>query len=100
MGGLLSLVLVIILVAIGIRWVLELSGRGEALPPGVDAQRLERIESALSTLESRLDDLQDQQRFLEGLLGDRKQGSLPPGPSEEETGERSILFDVDRDSSA
>ncbi len=42
----------------------------ERLPPSEGA-RFDRLESALNSLESRLDDLTEQQRFLERLLAER-----------------------------
>ena len=77
----------------GLQWI---SGqRGEPLPP-VDHARLDRMESALAALESRLDELHDQQRFLERLLEDRPEPrALEPGADTEVSGDDvdSILFD-------
>lgn len=101
----LTLAVIFVAVVAGIRW-LRLDGR--ELPPGrvVSPAQLDRVESALSALEARLDELQDQQRFLERLLADRQEpGALPPAEAgrrkersrESESGEdgaeESILFD-------
>ncbi len=68
--------------------------RREPLPPA-DTGRLERIESALSALESRLDEVQDQQRFLERLLAERPEPrSLESGATDDKDVD-SILFDRD-----
>ena len=85
-----------------------ISGRGEKAVPPVDDERLSRIESALSALESRLDSLQEQQRFLERLLADRpapksleageperEEAAAEPGSDESSHGVDSILFDTD-----
>lgn len=71
---------------------------------GVDrsAGRLDRMESALGALEARLDDLQEQQRFLERLLAERPQPGALPGPGdghgggggEREGSGGGILFDT------
>lgn len=77
----------------GLQWISS-SRRDPLPPPGGD--RLDRMESALASLESRLEELQDQQRFLERLLADRPQprglesGSAPAGSGEDVD---SILFD-------
>lgn len=72
------------------------SQRREPLPPA-DTGRLDRIESALSALESRLDEVQDQQRFLERLLAERPEPpSLESGAADgPDAGVDSILFDRD-----
>ncbi len=94
----------------GLQWI----GRSpRSLEPprdgGQGRAELERIEGALTRLEARVDDLQDQQRFLERLLARRQEDpALPPAaprehrPSAEATeGEAapsskpdSILFDI------
>lgn len=62
--------------------------------------RLDRMESALGALEARLDDLQEQQRFLERLLAERPRHAALPGPGDgggDGGGEGSgggILFDT------
>ncbi|MEJ2504108.1 MAG: hypothetical protein P8177_12490 [Gemmatimonadota bacterium] len=81
----------------GLRW-LRLDGRELQSGDGVGPERLDRVETALEALEARLDELQDQQRFLERLLSERQEApALPPErPSAEtESGEapQSILFD-------
>jgi outer membrane murein-binding lipoprotein Lpp len=57
--------------------------------------RFDRLESALALLESRLDDLQEQQRFLERLLAERPETrSLPRSPRERPADDsHGILFD-------
>ncbi|MDX1673806.1 MAG: hypothetical protein R3314_03295 [Longimicrobiales bacterium] len=72
----------------GLRWI----GQRPELPPA-DPARLDRIESALESLESRLASLQEQQRFLERLLDDRTRGALEAGP-DPETPPDSVLFDT------
>lgn len=72
MMGFLSLLLFVLMIAIlasaGIRFLDQRRElRGSGAPPG----QLERLESALSSLEARVSDLQDQQRFLERLLAER-----------------------------
>ena len=74
-------------------------GRREIpLPPG-EARRLDRLESALETLETRLEALQDEQRFLVRLLEDRgstrtlEAGDQAPGDRPD-----SILFDAEEES--
>lgn len=59
--------------------------------------RLARIERTLRLLESRLDSVEEHQRFLDRLITERADPpGLPPAdrPGEED-GPRSILFDVD-----
>lgn len=78
----------------GLRFI---SGRRpEPLPPA-DTARLDRIESALSALESRLDEVRDQQRFLERLLAERPEPrSLESGTADvADEDVDSILFDRD-----
>ncbi len=91
----------------GLQWIgrdhRTLESRREPSLPAVD---MERIETALTRLEARLDDLQDQQRFLERLVARRQEErTLPPGSGDPEPGsgarERkpgsssdSILFDI------
>lgn len=111
MAGFLSLILLVLVVIFGLRWMTELSRRSAAgVERGPDPRRLERVEAALASLEARLDQLQEQQRFMERLLaGRREPGTLPPGESgsaragegdarEGEGDDRvdSILFDTDR----
>lgn len=60
--------------------------------------RLARIERALRLLESRLDSVEEHQRFLDRLISDRADTrSLPPPdrPDEDDRSD-SILFDVDQ----
>lgn len=102
MMGFLWLVLFVLIVLVGLRVVADQRRRpGRVVEAGTDPRRLERVESALASLEGRLEELQDQQRFLERLLAERRPpGALPPGSGggEGEEGEDpdSILFDTDR----
>lgn len=72
MMGFLTFLMVLVFAALvlvgGLQWI---STRQRDGLPRADRERIDRIESALSVLDSRLDDLQDQQRFLERLLADR-----------------------------
>ena len=90
-----TLVLGILVVAGGLRWLW--GNQGEALPRP-DTDRFDRIESALTALESRIDNLADQQRFLERLLAERPdQRSLGSGeePEPRSPDVDSVLFDTD-----
>lgn len=60
---------------------------------GPSAAQLERMESALASLEARLGHLEDQQRFLERLLAERPEPRALP---EREVG--GILFDTEKSS--
>lgn len=78
--------------------------------PGLTV-RLARMENALKLLESRLDSLEEQQRFIERLLRDRPGPRALPGPNRADppsddpspsdaaepgqAGEPGVLFDVD-----
>lgn len=92
-----TLVVGVLVLAAGLKW-LRLGGRELQSGDRVAPERLSRIETTLEALESRLEELQDQQRFLERLLADRPRArSLPPqrddpdgAPEEAPT---SILFD-------
>lgn len=97
MMGFIALILFVLIAVVGVRWAAELWRRtAPPVAPGMGAERLERLESTLASLEARLDDLQEQQRFLERLLAKRQEpGSLPPG--REEKAVDSILFDTDRE---
>lgn len=76
----------------GLQWI---GHRGEPIPPA-DAGRLERLETALSALEGRVDALHDQQRFLERLLADRPDPrALDPGSDVSSGDVDSVLFDRD-----
>jgi hypothetical protein len=91
-----TLVLGILVLVGGLRWIRE-QGRVSDGRPGVEPLQLERIETALSALEARLDDLQDQQRFLERLLAERPEPRRLSGadsPSQDAT-TGGILFDTD-----
>ena len=90
-----TLVLGILVVAGGLRWLW--GNQGETLPRP-DTARLDRIESALTALESRIDALAEQQRFLERLLEQRpEQRSLGSGrePGSESPDVDSVLFDTE-----
>lgn len=91
-----TVVLAILVLVGGLQWISD--HRQRVSPPEGDVLgQLERMETALTALEARLDDLQEQQRFLERLLAKRAEGeALPPGRSgagEEGTEAGSILFD-------
>ena len=61
---------------------------GDGVESAISPAQLDRLEGALNALEARLDDIQDQQRFLERLVAERPgRGSLPaPGrPQSTET---------------
>ena len=79
----------------GLQWF---SKRGDEPLPGAGAERLERLESAMASLEARLDELQDQQRFLERLLAERpERRSIEAGDAESGPGPTdvdSVLFDT------
>lgn len=66
--------------AAGFRWLSERPGAIEGA--GRSATRLDRLESALGTLEARIDDLQEQQRFLERLVSERPEPRSLPGRRE------------------
>ncbi len=88
-----TLVIGILVVAGGLKWLW--GNQGEPLPRA-DTARLDRIESALTALEARLDDVAEQQRFLERLLEQRERPSLGPGPGAEGgAGRESDATDVD-----
>lgn len=91
-----TVVLGLLVLMEGLRWIGD--RRAEPLPRA-DMDRLDRLESAVSALESRLDELQDQQRFLERLLAERPEpGALGPGQDGGTAASEdadSILFDTD-----
>ncbi|NIP81480.1 MAG: hypothetical protein GWM90_20580 [Gemmatimonadetes bacterium] len=95
-----TLVLGILAVLGGIQW---LEGRRSMAPSdGAWRGQLERLETAVGVLESRLDDLEDQQRFLERLLAERpgpQSLPRPSPPSGEQVRSDSILFDRDGEES-
>ena len=108
--GIVFLALVIVAGILGVEWIRANKREGPAAP-AVEPERLERLETALSGLESRLDDLQDQQRFLERLLeerpapaalppsereGSREPGAAPSQGSAPDPSQESILFDTER----
>ena len=75
-------------------------GAGTGTAPGT-RQELDRIHDALALLESRIETLQEEQRFVERLLADRGSGrELPAGGGGEEAGgvseaEKGILFETE-----
>lgn len=92
-----TLVLGILVLVGGVQWIQD-HRRSLVRPEDGVRGELERMESALAALESRLDDLQDQQRFLERLVAERPDRALPPRPEREEDGAPdSILFDHDEE---
>ena len=95
-GVMIILVLTILGLVGGLQWIHD-HRRSVTPPEGGMGRELERVESALAALEARLDDLQDQQRFLERLLAERPGQALPPSrPDPDEGGPAdSILFDQD-----
>lgn len=110
MPGFIALVLFVLVLVVGARTILELwHGAQARLEPGApDPQRLDRVESALAELESRLAEIQEQQQFLERLLARRhEEDALPPGPRPGSAGEGEvegeveggILFDMGREES-
>lgn len=63
----------------GARW-LRLDRRYSEPRPSVSPGQVERLESAIMLLESRLDEMQEQQKFLERLLAERPESrQLGPG---------------------
>lgn len=90
-----ALSLAILVLVGGLQWVGD--RRRSVEGAGGSPAQLERMESALSALESRVDDLQEQQRFLERLVAERpERGSLPRGGEDSDSdGSRSILFDTE-----
>lgn len=89
----------------GLRFLGVISPREAAPGDLAGREALQRIQEALAGLDSRLDRLEDQQRFLERLLESRPPApGLPPGeaPVQEDESigdppETSVLFDVDPD---
>lgn len=82
-----------------------LRGREEERLPPSEGARFDRLESALNSLESRLDDLVEQQRFLERLLAERPAPRALGSGSEERSARESeepessavdsVLFDTE-----
>lgn len=93
--GFLSLLLLIFLafvvVSSGLRF---LEDRRRVEGGGPSADQLERIESALTALESRVDELQDQQHFLERLLAERPERPRLSGQPPADEATDSVLFDT------
>lgn len=93
----LTVVLGILALVGGLQWIDARDSRRVGKPVASPAQ-VDRVESALAGLETRLEALEEQQRFLERLLAERPDRPALPGRadrSEEEV--RSILFDTDRE---
>lgn len=90
------LVFGILTLASGFQW---LSDRRREPLSRPDADRFDQLESALASLESRLDELQDQQRFLERLVAGRpERRSLGAGDEAADSGPPdtgSVLFDTE-----
>lgn len=86
------LVGVLILVG-GLQWLSE--PRKSVEGPRSAPPRVDRLESAIALLEARVDDLQEQQRFLERLLAQRPESRALPDASagEEATDADSPLLD-------
>jgi hypothetical protein len=106
MFGFFFLFLVVIAGLLGLMAGLKYLGVpfGPEVPPGaLGREDIARLEEALGALDARLDRLEDQQKFLEGLLESRPEPpSLPPGSepeavAEPERGVDSVLFDVERE---
>lgn len=103
MIGFIFLLIFLIVLFAGLRGLGVLPRPGGVVTPGLTRADLHRLEEALTGLERRIDRLEDQQRFLEGLLEGRSTPrALPPGDSAPpsagpERGVDSVLFDVDPD---
>lgn len=102
MIGFVFFIMTIVVIGMGILGVAAgLKRLNAPAEPELGSARLDQIETALSAMESRLDDLQDQQRFLERLLEERPETpSLGPGGSDDDDtadtpADRSILFDTE-----
>lgn len=94
-------VLGILVLVGGLQWLEFRRDRRRSVDAGADSDvRVDRLESALGTVEARLDELQEQQRFLERLLAERpERPSLPRGGErareDAEDAGGSILFDTE-----
>lgn len=81
----------------GLQWLGGRRGSGD--DDRVSSPNVDRLETAISMLEARVDDLQEQQRFLERLLAQRPAPpALPgtaelPGPAGRDAPTGSILLD-------
>lgn len=104
MIGFVFFFLVLVLGALGLVAGLQALGilPPRQAPPGERPARetFHRLEEALAALESRLDRVEDQQRFLERLLEARPDPArLGPGGGRQEqdaAGADSVLFDVEK----
>lgn len=65
-----TMVIVLLGLMAGVRW-LRLDRQHTEPRPRVSPAQVERLESAIMLLESRLDEMQEQQKFLERLLAER-----------------------------
>lgn len=100
MGFILFMFVVVVGVLLLVGGLQRLGGpRGSGDVDRVSSPNVDRLETAISMLEARVDDLQEQQRFLERLLTQRPAPpSLPgpaesPGPTERDAPTGSILLD-------
>lgn len=79
-----TVVMGILVLVAGLQWI---QGQGRRVEkPGQWPGQLDRIETALGALESRVDELQAQQRFLERLLAERPERPERPEPPRLEPG--------------
>ena len=83
----------------GLRMLGVVGSEAPRVEPGASQRELERVMEAVLALERRLDELQEQQQFLERLLVRRAENeALPPGSREarppEDAAPDSILFDT------
>ena len=86
----------------GLRMLGVVGSEAPRVEPGASPRELERMQEAVLALERRLDELQEQQQFLERLLERRTRSeALPPGAREaqppDDAGPDSILFDTRED---
>ncbi len=86
----LTLVFGVLVLVGGLQWIGGRDRQQKVHQAPFAAGQLDRIETALGSLEARVDDLQAQQRFLERLLADRTDRPRLTGGG----GEESVLFDT------
>lgn len=106
MFGFMLMMVLLVLAALGLAVALQRGGvlprRDDLRGEGATREDLHRLQETLAALDARLDRLEDQQRFLEGLLEARpERPALPPvdsatGDEEPERGVDSVLFDVEK----
>lgn len=101
MMGFVVFIFVVVLGVLGLVRGLQILGvvgaRDAVDPPPISRGEIERLQDALAALESRVETLHEEQRFLERLLAERKSpDALPSGPSPDraEDDDESILFDT------